>query len=409
MRRDIRSATRAMLSLAAAALLTTGCLTPVDPDAVPVASVVLTFDGGGEADTIPVRGTTRVRAAALAKQGRELPREDFRYASSDTTVAAVDTNGVVRGRRAGTARITATLPEGMSGEATIVVAPSGVVYTIPVGGVPGEMAFSTDYTRLYVVTAPDSLAIVDALGYFRIGATALGLPGHQVAATGDAVYVTHPDADSVSVLSSASSTLQRRIWVGAGPTGIAAAGDLAFVAARYDRRVVILSGGRATLGVPVDGEPRHVAAARNGRRVFATVEKGGAWRLVVIAPEYPDTIQSLPLAGVPTAVTTDAAGDRVYVLFAGASRVDAFAEQPDGRYRTAGSVSVGANANGLSVRPSGSPLVVSGTPAMIVDAFQMTVSESVPGVGAGAVGVRPDGVFAFVGSPGDRLLRVIGL
>jgi YVTN family beta-propeller protein len=284
-----------------------------------------------------------------------------------------------------------------------------VAYTIPVGGVPGEMAFSSDYTRLYVLTAPDSLAIVDALGYFRIGATALGLPGRHVATTGSAVYVTHPDADSVSVLSSASNALERRIWVGAGPTGIAAAGSRAFVAARYDRRLVIVEEGRAALGVPVDGEPHQVAAARNGRRVFTTVEKGGAWRLVVVAPEYPDTIQSLPLAGVPTAITTDATGDRVYVLIAGASRVDAFAEQADGRYRSAGSVTVGAGASGLSVRPSGSPLIVSGTPATIVDAFEMTVIESVAGVGAGAVGVRPDGVFAFVGSPGDRLLRVIGL
>ena len=408
MRRDIRSATRTMVSLAALSLLA-ACLTPVDPDAVPVASVRLTFDGRGETDTIPVRGTTRVRAAALAKQGRELAREDFSYSSSDTSVAAVDANGVVRGRRTGTARITATLPEGVRGEATVVVAPSGVVYTIPVGGVPGEMAFSTDYTRLYVLTAPDSLAIVDALGYFRIGATPLGLPGRQVAATGSAVYVTHPDVDSVSVLSSANSALQRRIWVGAGPTGIAAAQDRAFVAARYDRRIVILEADRPTLGVPVDGEPHHVATARNGRRVFTTVEKGGAWRLVVIAPEYPDTIQSLPLSGVPTAITTDATGDRVYVLIGAASRVEAFAEQPDGRYRGAGSVAVGPGASGLSVRPSGSPLIVSGTPATIVDAFEMTVIESVPGVGAGAVGVRPDGVFAFVGSPGDRLLRVIGL
>lgn len=409
MRRDFRPATRVLAALAALSLATTGCLTPVDPDAVPVASVRLTFDGGAAADTIPVRGTTRVRAAALAKQGRELAREDFTYASSDTSVAAVDANGVVRGRRAGTVRISATLPEGMRGEATVVVAPSAVAYTIPVGGVPGEMTFSTDYTRLYVLTAPDSLATVDALGYFRIAATRLGLPGHQVAATGDALYVTHPDVDSVSVLSAASNALQRRIWVGAGPTGIAAAGNRAFVAARFDRRVVILDGGQVTLGVPVDGEPRQVAAARNGRRVFATVEKGGAWRLMVIAPEYPDTIQSLPLAGTPTAITTDATGDRVYVLFAGASRVDGFAEQPDGRYRVAGSVAVGAGASGLSVRPSGSPLIVSGTPATIVDAFTMTVSESVPGVGAGAVGVRPDGVFAFVGSPGERLLRVIGL
>ena len=400
-------ARRGLLALGALALA--GCLDPVDPDAVPVASVEVTFDDGTAEDTIAVRGTTRARAAALARRGHVVGREDFRFATEDTTIAVVDANGVVRGVRAGTTRVIATLPEGLRGEGRIVVQPTGVAYTIPVGRAPGALAFSTDYTRLFALVASDSLATVDALGHFRLGTVRLGHAGHAVAATGDAVFVTHPDVDSVSVLSTATNALERRLWVGAGPTGIAATASQAFVAARYDQRIVFVEGGRVTLGVPVGGEPHHVAVARDARRLFATVQRSGAWRLVVIAPAYPDTIQSLALSSAPTAIATDAEGGRVYVLLAGEGRVVAFAEQADGRYASAGSAQVGPNAGGLSVRPSGSPLIVSGTPTAIVDALTMTVLERVPGVGAGAVGVRPDGVFAFVAAPGDGVLRVIGL
>ena len=393
----------------ALALLLGACLDPVNPDAVPVARVQLTFDGGVAEDTIPIRGTTRVRAAALAGAGHVLAREDFSYATADTTIAVVDAAGVVRGVRAGTTRVTAWLPEGTRGEATVVVTPTGVAYVIPVGRTPGALSFSVDYTRLYALVAPDSLAIVDALGYFRLAAVGLGLPAHDVAAGGDAVYVTHPGVDSVSVISTATSERTARLWVGAGPTGVAATAERAFVAARYDRRIVMIEDGRAALGIPVGGEPHHVAVARDGRRLFTTVQRDGAWRLVVAAPTFPDTLESLALSSEPRAIATDAAGGRVYVLLAGERRVVAFAEQADGHYRPAGSADVAADAGGLSVRPSGSPLLVSGEPAALIDATTMTVLERVPGVGSGAVAVRPDGVFAFFGAPTAGVLRVVGL
>src|SRR5689334_24936591 len=120
MRRDIRHASHSPSLILACLFGALGCLTPVDPADAPVANVQVTFEGGTGTDTIPVRGTTRVRAAAVAREGNELSRADFSFTSSDTTVAQVDANGIVRGRAAGTARITAALPEGARGEATIV-------------------------------------------------------------------------------------------------------------------------------------------------------------------------------------------------------------------------------------------------------------------------------------------------
>jgi len=386
------------------------CLDPVDPTDATVAAVQVTFDGANIADTVQVRGITRARAAAIASQGYDLGRTDFTYSSSNEAVAVVDAVGVVRAVSPGTATIRATLSSGTTGEGRVVVVPSTVEYTIPVGKSPGAMAFSPDYTRLYVTIAPDSLAIVDALGYFRLSALRLGLPGTGVAATAEAVYVTHPASDSVSVIATATNTITRRIFVGAGPTGAAATSERAFIAARGTRRIVIVEGGQAVSGIPVNGEPREVAVSRDGRRLFATVDAGGAWRLVVAIPSSPDTLHSIALSSSPGAIATDLSGRRVYVLLPAEARVVAFAEGTDGRYTEAGALAVGAGAGGVSARLVGEPLVVaSGAPVTVFDGVTTSVSERITDVGNGHVAIRPDGVFAFIAAVGDNLLRVIGL
>ena len=386
------------------------CLDPVDPTRADVAEVRVVFGVADSADTVQVRGTTRARAVALAREGYDLGRTDFTFSSSDTTIATIDASGVVRGVRPGSAVVTATLPDGRSGDGRVQVVSSTIAYTIPVGSSPGMMAFSTDYTRLFVTIAPDSLAVVDALGFFRLLAIRLGLPGRSVAATAEAVYVTHPDHDSVSVIATGTSTLTNRIWVGAGPTGAAATSTRAFIAARYDRKIVILEPGRQTLGLPVGGEPHEVAVSRDGRRLFATVEEGGAWRLMIAAPAFPDTLQSLPLPAPPGAIATTASGDRVIVLLPGLGKVAIFAEGVDGRYRETGMVDVGSSSGGVSIRLADATLAIaSGSPLTLFDATTAQVSEGIPDVGTGHVAIRPDGLFAFIASPSLGVLRVIVL
>ena len=401
------------LSAVAAGLLvmtSAACLDPVDPVQAEVAEVRVVFGAADTSDTVQVRGTTRARAVALAREGYDLGRTDFTFSSSDTTVATVDATGVVRGVRAGTAVITASLPDGRSGEGSVSVISSTIAYTIPVGANPGMMAFSTDFTRLFVTIAPDSLAVVDALGFFRLLAVPLGLPGRSVAATAEAVYVTHPDHDSVSVISTGTSTLTSRIWVGAGPTGAAATSTRAFFAARYDRKIVILEAGRPALGLPVGGEPHDVAVSRDGRRLFATVETAGAWRLMVAVPAFPDTLHSLALPARPGAMATTASGDRVVVLLPSLAKVAIYAEGADGRLREAGMVDVGTSSGGVSVRLADATVAIaSGEPLTLFDATSGQVSERIPDVGTGHVAIRPDGLFAFIASPSAGVLRVIVL
>src|SRR5688500_14794164 len=271
----VRADPRRMLAgllVAAAATGAIACLTPVDPAAAPVASVRVTFDGASTSDTIPVRGTARAHAAASARQGYDVGRSDFTFASSNESVATVEGSGVVRAVGPGTAVIRATLPEGTAGEGRVVVVPTAVEYTITVGNAPGAMAFSPDYTRLYVTIAPDSLATVDALGYFRMSAVALGIPGWRVAATAAAIYVTHPSSDQLSVIPTTTTGVARKLSLGSSVSGVAATAEHAFVALRGGRRLAIIEGESEVASVPVSGEPHEIAAARDGRRVFATVD-----------------------------------------------------------------------------------------------------------------------------------------
>jgi DNA-binding beta-propeller fold protein YncE len=273
------------------------------------------------------------------------------------------------------------------------------------------MAFSPDFTRLYVSVGSDSLAIVDALGYFRLSAMRIGLPGAGVAATSQAIYVTHPASDSVSVISSSDNILIGRISVGARPSGATATADRAFFAVRGDRRIAIVDAGGDKVAIPLAGEPRDVVVSRDGRRLFATVDVGaGAWRLAIAAPGIPDTLQSLALSSRPGAITTDLSGERAYILLPAEARVAVVAEGAGGVYAEVGSVPVGAGAGGISARLTGAPLVVvSGDPVMIFDGSTLAVLESIPDVGAGNVAVRPDGFFAFISVVGSNVLRVVGL
>lgn len=393
-----------------ASLALSACLAPMDPTKAPVATVQVSLgDRGAAVDTIQVRATVQVRAAAVATEGYDVGRSDFRYASANPGIAAVDSLGTVRGIAVGTTTISASLPDGKSGSARVVVVPSTVAYRIPLGGVPGAIAFSPDYSKAYVAVGGDSLAILDALGFFRIQTLDLGQRIGAVASTGDAVYATNPDVDSVSVVSPATKTLIDRIWVGAGPAGIAAYGSKAYVAARYDRKVVVVDGGRATLGLPVGGEPHDVALSGDGTRLFVTVDRGGTWYVLSADPAAPDTLASYALPGPPTALAASRDGGAVYVVVPGAGLLE-LTVSGAGTMALARTAPLPAGAAGVAVRSFDVPyVVVSGTPLTILDGTTLGSPEQVAGGGDGVVALRPDGLFVFVGDRSSGEIHVIGL
>ena len=346
-----------------------------------------------------------------AREGYDIGLTDFEYSSSDPDVASVDENGTVQGISEGTAIITASIPQGKSGTVEIRVVPSTIAYTFEVPATPGQLTFSTDYSRAYLLTEPDSLIVLDALGMFRLTSAALAHHAYGIAATATRVYITHPDVDSVTVVSKASNQILGKIWVGAGPTGAIGNGNRAYVAARYDRKVVIVENGQPTLGVPVDGEPHELAISIDGTRLFASVERTDGWHVVVIDPSFPDTLSSFPVSSRPAAIAANGDGSRVYVLLGSEGKLAAFEEGAAGEYTPDGTVAVGAGATGVSASPSTEKpyVVVSGEPAMILDGPTLDVLEEVPQAGNGWVVVRPDGIFVFIASPTAGVVNVVEL
>ena len=394
-------------------LATAGCLSPVDPvSSAAIAAVRATIgDRGFAADTIQVRATTRVRATALAAAGYDLGVSDFAYVSSNPAVAVVDGNGTVRGVAPGSVSITATAPGGKSATVGVVVVPSTIAYTITVGDSPGPITFSSDYTRAYVATAGDSLVVVDALGFFRISAAEVGAPAYALAATGTDVYLTHPALDSVTLVGTANSQSLGRAFLGAGPSGVVASGGRAWIAARYDRRLVVVEGSSTTGTIPLGAEPHDLALDATGTSLFATVEDAGAWRVAIVRLAGADTAGSFSVAPGPSALASSATGDRVYLLYPGERLVRVYARGSDGAYALQGTVSTGASPGGIAARHVGEVpyVVVSGEPATVFDGVTLQVYDRVAAVGTGSVAIRPDGLFAFVSAPGTTAVNVLGL
>ena len=390
-------------------LLFAACLDPLNPSSVPVAKVIARVGANRSVDTIQVRHTARVYAIAYAREGYDIGLTNFTYKSSNTDVATVEANGTVLGVAPGEATITATAPQGQSGSVKIVVRPSVIAYTLGAPLEPGAIAFSTDYTHAFVAVKPESIAVFDALGFLRLSTIALKHYPARIAVTSSRVYATHPDVDSVSVVTTASSTLEGTIWVGAGPLGAAAAGNRAFIATRFDRKVVIIQNGVLGLGIPMNGEPHELAASIDGKRVFASVDRGAAgWALVSMDPSFADTLGSVVLAGEPKALATNREGTRVYVLIG--STVYAFASTPTGSYVPVGSVVVSTNAGGIAASAGVNPyVVVSGDETVILNGETLAILERIPEAGRGFVRVRPDGLFAFISSPEANVVHVVVL
>lgn len=408
-RRDVRLC--GLASFAGTLLLAlTACLDPLRPEDVEIAYISATIGSEAQAvDTIQVRGTTRVTARAFSRDGYDTGLSSFDYESSDTTIAVVDAFGSIRGVSPGEAEISVTA-QGVRASVRVVVTPSTIAYTIPVGNDPGAIAFSSDFARAYTLIGGDSVVVVDALGFFRVSAVALGIPSHGLAAAGARLYVTHPFHDELSVIATGTNELAGRIAVGLGARGIVAHGTRAFVAVGSARHVIALENGVLGTAVPVDGEPRELAISAGGNRLFATVLGANGWHVAVIDPGLSQVVGSIPLSEEPAALAASPNGERLYVLFPGSNRVVAFVADAGapGGYRTAGEISVGVNAGGIAVRPTGEPLViVSGEPVTIFHGETLRLLDAVPLGGTGDVAVRPDGIFAFLAARGSSVLNVV--
>lgn len=399
----------------AAMMLVTGCLAPMDPASVPIGQIRVTLgDRSLTLDTLAVRRTVRVNAVALARDGGyELPIASFRYASSNTSSATVDSLGVVHAIAPGSAVISASASDGTRGQATVVVVPSSVDYDIAIGGVPGAITFSPDYTKAYVVLQGHSLAFIDAIGFFTASTMPLDTDIGDLAATGSLLYATHPTDGSVSVIATSTHELRARIPVGGSPTGVVPRGTRAWVATGGSQRIAVLDGESLTTSFAVQGSPSALALSGDGSLLYAAVMNGDAWSVAVIDASSGVERGRVAMPGRPAklAPAVDATGaERVYVVMPDIDRLAELTMDGSARPMIARTSTIAAGAGGAAVRGGDTPLVVvSGSPLGIYDGSTLGLIDAVAGAGTGAVALRPDGLFVFVGSPATNSVRVIGL
>ena len=399
------------LALVGLLYMVTGCLTPMDPAHVPVGSVRVTL--GVRAltlDTLGVRRTARVNAVAIARDGYELPIAHFQFASSNTTVATVDSSGVVLAIAPGRATITATAPDGTRGEASVVVVPSTVDYDIPVGGAPRAIVFSPDYTKAYVAVAGGSMAFLDAIGFFDV--TTLKLPEEigDIAATASRLYATHPSANAVSVVATATRQLETRIQLDGAPGAAVAHADRAWIAEPTLGRVAIIEGSSLGASFTVPGAPSHMALSGDASRLYASLHDANGWSLLMLDATTGSEQWRVALPGDAVALAVGSGrdgGERVYAAVAGQllefSVVGAQLEPER-------SAPLPTTAGGVAARGGATPLVVvSGSPLGIFDGDALALLDTVQNAGGGCVAMRPDGLFVFVAAPEAGAVRVIGL
>lgn len=389
------------------------CLAPMDPGKVPIGQVRVTLgDRALTLDTIAVRRTVRVNAVALAREGYELPVADFRYGSSNSAVAAVDSLGMAHGVAPGTATITAVAPDGTQGAATVVVVPSAVDYSIDVGGAPGDIAFSPDYTKAYVAVAGGSVAFVDALGFFRTGTVSLGDDIGGLAATASLLYVTHPGANAVSIVATATHDVAARVPLAGTPTAVVARGARAWIAERAAHAIAVFDGTEPTTSFSVLGEPVQLALSEDGSRLYVALLENGTWNVAVLDAATGVQQGAVALPGEPVAITVATGADGADHVYAAIPSARSLLELSVTRGQPAidRSVAIPETAGGVAARGGTSPVVVvSGLPLGMYDGATLSLEDSIPDGGTGRVTVRPDGLFVFVGDGATGFVRVIGL
>ncbi len=139
----------------------------------PVASVAVTPSPA----SVQAGQTVQLTATAKDANGTTLPGRPMTWASSNTTVAAVSTSGLVLGKVAGSATITAT-SEGQTGSSTLTV-------TAPAGPAPVATVTVTPASITEVVggTAQLTAALKDSVGNPLTGRTVTWASSNTTVAT----------------------------------------------------------------------------------------------------------------------------------------------------------------------------------------------------------------------------------
>ena len=193
--------------------------------AVTVAQTVSTVEVSPAADTVVERDTVRFDAEAVDANGHAVAGAEFTWASGDTSVAVVDTSGLVTGRSAGEVAVTAT-SSGVTGRGALVVE-EPVPTTVSVA--PDSLAFTALGDTLHLMaevrdqidrvmegepvawTSADTMvAAVDAAGLVTAAANGVAtITATAGSASGTAAVTVAQTVSTVEVSPAADTVVER--------------------------------------------------------------------------------------------------------------------------------------------------------------------------------------------------------
>ncbi|CAG7643835.1 Virginiamycin B lyase [Paenibacillus solanacearum] len=227
-------------------------------------------------------------------------------------------------------------------------------------------------------------------------------------------YVTSSYDNLVSVFSTATSAMVRKIPVGCAPSGLALIPRLhkVYVANLLDNTVSVIDTTRHHIvrTIQVGWEPAYLAAAPDGSRVYVsnasddTVSVIDTAADVVIDPP-------IPVGSTPHGIIVSPDSRRIYVASATAgiiTVIDAAAKQA-----VAAVTDVG-NAKKIALSPDGTRLYVAGDGGRdgitIIETAGHTITGTMPiGAGAEALLLSPDGTLCYAAIASENAVGVIDI
>jgi YVTN family beta-propeller protein len=206
---------------------------------------------------------------------------------------------------------------------------------ISVGSLPVGVAVTPDGRYAYVTNnGSNTVSVIDAVSHAVVGSinVAPGTIGVAVMPDGQQVYVTSPGTimnnngffggNTVSVINTATNTLERIISGGTGTFGVAFTpdGKFAYVGNNGDDTVSVINTASNTIVSAIRippvrsgsaNQPIGVAITPDGR--FAYVTNSGSNSVSVINTTTRQVVLSIPVGNSPVGITISSDGQYVYV------------------------------------------------------------------------------------------------
>jgi YVTN family beta-propeller protein len=270
---------------------------------------------------------------------------------------------------------------------------------IKVGGSPVSVAITPDGTRAYVANSALGVSVIDTAtntveALLRVPAGPFGI---AISPDGSRAYVANLGAEEVSVIDTATNTVDARIKLGGGPQSVAITpdGTRAYVGNQAFGVQVIKTTTNTVEAVPdgtaikVGAGPFSIAITPDGARAYVANAGDGTVSVVNTATNTVER-SAIPVGGEPTGVAITPDGTRAYVANRDSGAISVINTTTNAVEAV---IEVGGAPEAVAIGPDGSRAYVA-NPALGVSVIN-TATNTVEG-GPIAVGAGP---FSIAISP----------